>query len=178
MHDDEPAPTHNPGQVNANFAFSLQVNSCKLHCVNVDIGGIQVNSIVETGADCNVIDKNIWESLKSKSVQISKSVKEGPNIYSYSSKKPLKVLGQFWAELKCESGKKINDVRFLIIDAVEDPLLGIEIYNATSLDLIRFTNKTSTALNYDRLGEIHLKLFSGEIGKAEGEIDITIDNTV
>lgn len=175
-HDDESAPTLDPSKANANFAFTLQVNACKLHRMNVDVGGIQVNFIIDTGADCNVIDRNTWESLKANGIKVSKSVKEGPNIYSYSSKTPLKVVGQFWAELKCEAGREVKDVRFLVIDAVADPLLGIE--SATKLDQVQFTNKTSTTLNYGQLGETHPKLFSGEIGRAKGEIDITIDHSV
>ena len=72
------------------YAFTIVDE--KQPVVLVSIGGVpNVSMIVDSGASCNVIDRQLWESLKQKKVKcVSSSHKK--QMYPYGSKQPLKML--------------------------------------------------------------------------------------
>lgn len=158
------------------FAFTVNsVNKVGLQRAVVQVGGIEVKFILDSGADCNVIDKPTWEMLKNKGIVVEKSERSGPKIYSYTSHKPLSVLGQFWANIHCSSnGVGAKNTKFLVIDSVAEALLGIG--TCTELGLISIS--TNHVVQEGDWKSKFPKLFSGGIGKVDGEITLSIDHTV
>ena len=177
-----PPPLNDGYDNDDGFAFSIQVNkigSNKLQRTKIMVGGIQTEFIIDSGADCNVMSKQSWETLKANQVNVNRSVRGGPGIYSYSSKAPLEVIGQFWADIQKENGEGCKNVQFIVIDGVAESLLGIE--SAVELGLINFSNNAvvhSGVASYMDLDSKYPKLFSGKIGKAENIIKLSIDDTV
>ena len=161
---------------NDQLAFTLNVNACKLQRTDVMVGNIKTRFIIDSGADCNVIDLKTYEQMKTRNIKVNRSVKGGPKLFSYSAKTPIDVIGQFWANIESHTGKVSNDVRFIVVDAVAEPLLGLE--SATDLGILHVTNCASTKLDYNKLESMYTNLFSGKIGKAEGEIELTVDKSV
>lgn len=98
-----PTESSDPGN-GQRLAFTLRINSCKLHRSDVSVGGVKVRCIIDSGADCNVIDRKTWEHLKANNVKVRKSSKCDPKIFSYLAQAPLDVIGQFWANITNESG--------------------------------------------------------------------------
>ena len=43
--------------------------------IEVNVGGIPVNMIIDSGATCNIIDQNLWEHLKSKNIECESTVR-------------------------------------------------------------------------------------------------------
>src|SRR6218665_3661232 len=62
--------------------------------VALDVGGVVIEMLIDSGASCNVIDQCTWNIMKKKQVKCEnrKSTKE---IYAYGSETPLKVIGMF-----------------------------------------------------------------------------------
>ena len=64
----------------------------------VQIGGVQVTMIIDSGASCNVLDRNLWEYLKANKVRCASS-RATKKLYSYGNKQPLQVAGTFTADV-------------------------------------------------------------------------------
>ena len=63
--------------------------------IQVNVGGVpNVAMIVDSGAICNVIDRELWEELKQNKVKYV-SMKSNKKLYSYGSAEPLKTVGCF-----------------------------------------------------------------------------------
>ena len=60
--------------------------------IEVFIGGILVEMVVDSEASANVIDKHLWSKLKHKKIECV-SKKSNKKLYPYGSKQPLEVLG-------------------------------------------------------------------------------------
>ena len=54
--------------------------------------------IIDSGASCNVLGRNVWEYLKANKVACV-STKASKKLYAYGSNQPLKVAGMFTAEV-------------------------------------------------------------------------------
>ena len=50
--------------------------------ISLKIGGVQVTMIIDSGASCNVLDRNLWEYLKANKVRCASS-KATKKLYSY-----------------------------------------------------------------------------------------------
>ena len=155
------------------FAF-CSGNALKVGLKRVDllVGGIVTNFIIDTGADCNIMGKKTWEILKgSKLFRVNKHIASGPggpNIYPYTGEVPIQVIGRFWANVSCRStDSSLENVQFSVIAHDAEPLLGIE--TAIALGVVKFANVVETEFSSK-----FPKLFSGEIGKANSEIELTI----
>ena len=70
--------------------------------ITVKTGGAQVTTIIDSGASCNVLDRNLWEYLKANKVRCASS-KATKKLYSYGSKQPLQVAGTFTADVLVEN---------------------------------------------------------------------------
>ncbi|CAB3987669.1 Transposon Tf2-9 poly, partial [Paramuricea clavata] len=90
--------------------------------VDIKVGGVLCNFLIDSGSTCNVIDKSCWEKLKAKQIKC-KSEKTATQIYSYGSSKPLIVAGKFTADVVCQ-GKEVKEAEFIVIEGTGKPLLG------------------------------------------------------
>ena len=74
------------------------INKNESH-VNIELGGIMVEMMIDSGASANIIDENLWQYLKSKNIKCASTTKVDKPLYRYGSSEPLKVLGKF----KCQA---------------------------------------------------------------------------
>ena len=63
----------------------------------VEVGGVNLDMLIDSGASCNIIDRETWERLKSMKIKC-KSNTQTKKIYAYGSTQPLKVAGTFWSK--------------------------------------------------------------------------------
>ena len=89
--------------------------------------------IVDSGASCNVIGRNVWEYLKAHKVKCV-SIKACKKLYSYGSNQPLQVAGTFTAEVSVGE-RVLSGVEFFVIENKGQALLGRE--TAIALEVLK-----------------------------------------
>ena len=88
------------------------------------IGGLPVTTIIDSGASCNVIGRNLREYLKVNKVACV-STKASKKLYAYGSNQPLQVAGSFTAEVSVRESV-LSGVEFVVVENKGHALLGQE----------------------------------------------------
>ncbi|KAK3733402.1 hypothetical protein QZH41_002706 [Actinostola sp. cb2023] len=110
------------GSEEGEYAFSVKSRGC-MEKLEVTVGGRKVQMVIDSGASANIIDKELWNSLKEKKIKCISS-KSNKKLYAYGSEKSLNVLGSFTALTGI--GKSETQAEFIVIDGTGEPLLGRE----------------------------------------------------
>ena len=104
----------------------------KPELVNIVVGGVEITSMIDSGASCNNVDKNTWEEMreekkrKKKEIKCPSSKATSRCLYTYGNEKPLNVLGIFEAEVTVSGGKHDKSkvtAEFVVIDGKDVSLL-------------------------------------------------------
>ncbi|XP_055542877.1 uncharacterized protein LOC129728457 [Wyeomyia smithii] len=91
--------------------------------VTCNIGGVDVDMLIDSGADANLISNVAWLNLKEKRVKLISSTKVCTRIFkTYGSNDPLKILGTFVAEIGVS--KRTIRAEFLVVEGGQRCLLG------------------------------------------------------
>jgi len=115
------------------YAFVVDGEDIPGGCIDVCIRGVVLhNVLIDSGATCNLVDRNTWEELKRQHVRC-KSEKTNKKIYAYASQVALKTVGMFTALVQV--GKYQTQAEFIVIDGVGKPILGRD--TATELGVLR-----------------------------------------
>ncbi|XP_055605358.1 uncharacterized protein K02A2.6-like isoform X1 [Uranotaenia lowii] len=102
------------------YAFYSGNESNVIPCT---IGGIDLEMLVDSGADANLISDSVWHSMKGKQVKVKSSTRGSNKILrSYGRDDPLIILGSFWANIIV--GNKNIDAEFLVVQGGQRCLLG------------------------------------------------------
>ena len=116
------------------FAFHLKDSSNRGPTVKANIGGVDMQILVDSGATKNIVDVTTWEWLKQNHIICeSKVAQRHKKLYSYTSTTPLQVKGTFSTTVKIEVRE--TTAEFLVIKGKGTPLLGHE--TATLLGVLR-----------------------------------------
>ena len=149
--------------------------------ISVKIGRVQVTLIIDSGASCNVLDRNLWEVLKANKVRYASS-KATKKLYSYGNKQPLQVAGTFTADVLV-GNRVLNEVEFVVIESEGHALLGRE--TATALGVLQLgpqINSLQLSTDGENRGPNILDKFPGcceGIGKLKDfQLKIPIDAEV
>ena len=106
--------------------YVFGVNTGKSAKIEVNVGGVCVQAVIDSGASCNIIDADTWNMMKKKHVKCLKMTTEhnkSLKLYTYASNEPLKILGVFTANT-CIKDKPSIEAEFVVIDGKGVPLLG------------------------------------------------------
>lgn len=91
--------------------------------ISCQIGGVDVDLLIDSGSKCNIISEKSWNLMKAKNVIVTNQEKKPDKTFmSYGSKDPLTVLGSFEAEI-CVGPETILAKFYVIKDGVRN-LLG------------------------------------------------------
>ena len=133
--------------------------------------------LVDSGASTNIIDQEVWESLKSKKIKCV-SRKCNKQLFAYGSETPMKTLGSFNTTVAV--GDRCTQSEFIVIDGKGHPLLGRN--TATELGILqigvqsKFVN--SVKVDKEKICERYSECFNG-IGKLTNyQLKLNIDPTV
>ena len=141
--------------------------------IEVFIGGILVEMVVDSGASTNVIDKHLWSELRHEKIECV-SKKSNKKLYPYGSKQPLEVLGTFSALTKV--GETVVKAEFVVIDGEGEALLGREtaVQNGVlQLGVPVYSLKSKEEILHDYKG-----IFEG-VGKLTGfQVELHVDPEV
>lgn len=89
--------------------------------VEVYIGGVPVNVLIDSGAKCNVINEKCWSYLKGKQIKC-KSRQTDRKIFPYGQSNALQLIGEFDCVIK--AGQKEVDANFVVAKGDGRALLG------------------------------------------------------
>lgn len=134
------------------FCIDNKSSSAKNHIgrIGVEIGGVAVELVIDTGSDCNIIDPDTWALLKQRQFKfISMSKNSDQSFKSYGQNK-LDVIGVVLAEIKI--GNLIKVARFYVVGQRGPPLLGK--ISAVEWGLVKFNippaNETIATIATDK----------------------------
>lgn len=105
------------------YAFCVS-SKLKKGMMPVVIGGVNMEVLVDSGASCNIMGKDQWQSLKSEGVKC-KTEKCQKQLYTYGSKQPLQTLGKFSATVQIPDKPKVK-TEFVVTNGNGLALLGCE----------------------------------------------------
>ena len=145
----------------------------------VEVGGVNLDMLIDSGASCNIIDRDTWERLKSMEIKC-KSSTQTKKIYAYGSTQPLKVAGTFWSKVS-HGDKMLEDIEFLVIEGQGKPLLGRD--TSIKLGLLKIgpsvVNSLDTqSMTKDQIINKYPKCFEGFGKLKDFQLDIPIDPNV
>lgn len=104
------------------FVFTVTNGQHKDEQVQIQVGGIPVSVVVDSGASVNVIDRGLWEYLKQSKIKCVSSLKQ-KKLFAYGSEKSLTVAGSFTADVNV-GDRSLSGVTFYVIEEKGQPLLG------------------------------------------------------
>ena len=159
------------------FAFTIASSARDDDKLSVNVGGVNIKMLIDSGASCNVIDKELWNALKQQKIKC-RSEKVTRTINAYGNTEPLPVLGVFTADV-IAANCQIADVEFIVIDGKGEALLGKR--TATELGVLKiYTDGTvnSVKLTTEDLAGAYPEVFNGVGTLKDHEIKIHIDESV
>ena len=101
--------------------------------MSVIVGGLSLPMIIDSGASCNVVGRNVWEYLKANNVKCVSS-KASKKLFPYGSNQPLQVAGVFTAEVSVGE-RVLSGVEFVVVENEGHALLGRE--TAIALEVLK-----------------------------------------
>ncbi|XP_055640002.1 uncharacterized protein K02A2.6-like isoform X1 [Toxorhynchites rutilus septentrionalis] len=102
------------------YAFYSGNNSNMIKCV---VGGINLEMLVDSGAEVNLVSELAWERLKAEGIRIKSSERGSMHVLKgYASDQPMTILGTFVADIAIE--ENLAEARFFVIKSGQRCLLG------------------------------------------------------
>ena len=118
------------------YAFRIGVNTVNTDdLLEVEMGGVKLHVLADSGAYSNLIDERTWEQLKARHIKCtSNAAPQNKQIYAYASDKPLEIKGTF--ECEVQAGKGREKAEFVVVVRGRGvPLLGKQ--TATKLGMMK-----------------------------------------
>ena len=66
--------------------------------LNFNVGGVNLDMLVDSGASVNIVDEETWSRLKEQRIKCT-SMKQTKKLFAYASKEPLNIIGTFSCEV-------------------------------------------------------------------------------
>ena len=89
--------------------------------VNVCVGGVCLDVMIDSGCSHNIVDEHTWAELKKSAIKCTSSVNPGKQLYTYASEEPLTIKGTFGCNVR--TGNKTTQAEFVVIKGTGIPLI-------------------------------------------------------
>ncbi|CAH2208327.1 jg24389, partial [Pararge aegeria aegeria] len=130
--------TANVASTSKQFDYIFNVNTGPT--VSCEIGGTEVNMLIDSGCNHNLITDRTWQFMKRSNSNVTNQNKNPQKKFvAYGSGTPLKLLGAFDADIKL--GKRLDQATFYVISGGTRNLLGK--ITATSLGVLQINIPTA-----------------------------------
>lgn len=160
------------------YAFGI-IQKLEDEKVLINIGGVDIRVIIDSGATVNVVDRKLWEELKREKINCDSSVKT-KNLYAHGSDKPLTVAGCFTTNVQFRN-RIVQGEFFFVTEEKGQPLLGK--HTASELGILKIERTDN--INRIEGNELKQKLkekfpacFNGMGKLKDFQLGIPIDDSV
>ena len=164
-----------PSDPQHDYAFSINEGE-QSEMITVQVGGVDLKMLIDSGANSNIVDEGTWEQLKAKGVKCeSQAASPDKKLYPYASNQPLPVKGSFKCTVAvCDRSTRAE---FLVIKGRGMSLLGK--VTATELGVLKVgINIAAVTTKAHGLKLQYPEVFEG-VGKLKDkQISLNIDPTV
>ncbi|XP_055604219.1 uncharacterized protein K02A2.6-like [Uranotaenia lowii] len=110
-------------QPDSNKTYYTFYSGNNTNVISCKIGGVDVDLLVDSGSDANLIPDSEWERLKQAKVVVRKCIKGSSRILKgYANDSPLPIIGTFVANVK--AGSSSVEAEFYVIKGGQRSLLG------------------------------------------------------
>ena len=166
-------------QENENFTLVVtNENGGSSSKIVVEIGGVSMKMLIDSGASCNIVDRETWEILEQEKIKCRSST-NAKKIYAYGSTTLLPVSRTFWTEVK-SNDKSLENQEFIVIEGKGKSLvLGRD--TALKLGILTFgseVNSINSSLTDDLILKKYSKCFEGFGKLKDFQLKIPIDKDV
>ena len=159
------------------YAFGIN-QKLEVEKVLINIGGVDIRVIIDSGATVNIVNRKLWEELKREKINCDSSVKT-KNLYAYGSAKPLTVAGCFTTNVQFRD--RIVQGECFVAEEKGQPLIGKQ--TASELGILKI--EMTENINRIEGNELKLKLkekfpacFNGMGKLKDFQLGIPIDDSV
>ena len=84
------------------------------------IGSVHLkNVLIDSGAACNIVDHDTWESLKQAGVKC-RSQRCERKLFAYGQSEPIGVVGTCESEVYCEASGERCEAEFTIVEVIAE----------------------------------------------------------
>ena len=122
-----------PSDPQHDYAFSINEGE-QSEMITVQVGGVDLKMLIDSGANSNIVNEGTWEQLKAKGAKCeSQAASPDKKLYPYASNQPLPVKGSFKCTVAvCDRSTRAE---FLVIKGRGMSLLGKA--TATELGILK-----------------------------------------
>ncbi|XP_063534335.1 uncharacterized protein LOC134744451 isoform X2 [Cydia strobilella] len=119
----DPEPDKKKSKIEKNTTIDYIFNMDEGDTVKCEIGGVDVDILIDSGSKCNIITDTTWNRLKANAIQVTSQDKSVDRVFmAYGSKEPLTALGRFEANIRM--GSEEQEATFYVIKDGPRDLLG------------------------------------------------------
>lgn len=102
------------------YCFHFGNESNVLACT---VGGVQLDMLVDSGSDVNLIHSSAWENLKQQGIKVQQMRKGCREVIKgYGSNVPLRILGSFCTDIEIQRKREV--ATFFVVDEGQRCILG------------------------------------------------------
>lgn len=138
--------------------------------VIVNIGGVPVEMVIDSGASANVICQALWEQLKKCNVKCV-SKRSTKKLYAYGAVIRLEIIGTFTADATL--GNKSVPPEVVVVKGQGEPLLGRQ--TAIELGVLKLQIPVNHVADYSELMARYKDVFTGISKLKDFQLKLHID---
>ena len=105
--------------------YTFNVNSIDDNAdyVTLELGGVPLKLMVDSGSQSNIVDAKTWEDLKSQRIRCTTKTDVNKQLYAYGQPEPLPTKGLFVCTVKVDD-EVLDDTEFIVMHGRGPALLG------------------------------------------------------
>lgn len=125
-------------QTPATDDYVFTVKSKDAGRVVLPIEGQTVTMMVDTGANCNIINHDVWTKVNNGNNGRLQLTRCNRNLFPYGTNTPMKILGMFKGQVKVTKESSMSqELEFVVVPGNDTPLLGKD--SSVKLGLLSFS---------------------------------------
>lgn len=128
------------------YGFNVNLNSTKGERIELNVRGVVINFIVDSGSDCNLIYRKLWEKSRQHIISCSSRRQIKPYIHM-RRRTVLSVVRMFDVIAEREGAGGGVESEFVVVDHTAEPLLGRE--PAKALGILGIELQVNNCVNND-----------------------------
>ena len=105
------------------YTFNVNCKEEEADYITLEVGGVSLKLLVDSGSPSNIIDESTWDMLKSHRIKCTTDKNVTKQFYAYGQDRPLTTKGSFICKVKSREAV-LEDAEFVVIQGKGPALLG------------------------------------------------------